>query len=293
MTSTTRSAIRTPLARIKRETRKRLPNDVLALLRRRMGTPRPWDPGVVLDPPETPAGHRIGPPDFVGVGTQKAGTSWWYEIIASHPGVHDVVGAHKERHFFSPYWDQPFGPADVDRYHRWFPRPEGAITGEWTPQYLHQPWVPALLAQAAPGARILVLLRDPIERYRSGMTHYAARDQDLDSRLALDAIERGCYARQVDRLLRFFPREQILLLQYEAVRADPLPAARRTFEFLGLDPDHVPGDMSSEVNTTRVAKVELPEHLLTDLRRLYQADGPRLRELMPDLDLGLWPTFAP
>lgn len=282
----------TATAAAKRLARERLPKDVAALLRTRFGTARPWDPGVVLTPPDPQPGEVTGPPDFVGVGTQKSGTSWWYEVIATHPDVHDVAAAHKERHYFSRYYDTAFGDADATGYHRWFPRPEGRLVGEWTPQYMHQPWVPALLARSAPDAKLLVMLRDPIERYRSGMTHYAARGRDLDSPLAVDAVARGRYAEELHHLHRSFAPEQILVLQYEACRRDPLTQSRRTFEFLGLDPDQETTGIDAEVNTTRVEKVNVPDHLAATLRELYRSDIDELLKLVPDLDLDLWPNFG-
>lgn len=280
-----------PVRAIKRATRQRLPKDLVDLLRKRFGTPRPWDPGVVLPPPAAKPGERIGPPDFVGVGTQKSGTSWWYEVIATHSAVHDVEAAHKERHYFSTYFDKPFTTADVERYHCWFPRPEGKLVGEWTPQYMHQAWVPRLLAQAAPDTKLLVLLRDPIERYRSGLTHYAARDWELDDRLAVDAANRGLYAHQLQRLHRSFAEDQVLVLQYEACRADPQAAARTTFAFLDLDPEQETTGIESEINTTRMEKVNMPDHLRSTLQELYDPDVAELTKLVPSIDLDLWPNF--
>ena len=71
---------------------------------------------------------QAGPPDFVGVGAQKCGTSWWYSLIAAHPGVHDPQGFDKEARFFC----EP-GPHDLDAYRRLFARPPGLLAGEWQP----------------------------------------------------------------------------------------------------------------------------------------------------------------
>ena len=76
---------------------------------------------------------------------------------------------------------------------QWFPRPSGSLTGEWTPDYIQCSWVPALLAQAAPGTRLLVLLRDPVERFRSGLAHQR-RDRE-------NAHGRGISGRSLPRLL--------------------------------------------------------------------------------------------
>ena len=116
-------------------------------------------------------GWTVGPPHYVGVGAQKAGTSWWNRLIQSHPDVVNAGGQPKELHFFDRSWEVPFDDAAVEAYRRHFPVPEGSVAGEWTPGYLIDFWTPELIRRAAPDARILVLLRDPIERFRSGLTH--------------------------------------------------------------------------------------------------------------------------
>ena len=51
-------------------------------------------------PPAIPEGWQVGPPHFVGVGAQKAGTSWWNRLIEAHPDVVNAGGQPKELHFF-------------------------------------------------------------------------------------------------------------------------------------------------------------------------------------------------
>ncbi|HTY97786.1 MAG TPA: hypothetical protein VMB91_12145, partial [Solirubrobacteraceae bacterium] len=66
-------------------------------------------------PPQTPAGWRTGPPDFVGVGFQRCGTTRWYNLITAHPEVARPV-AMKELHFFDRFYSGGFGesaPAPV------------------------------------------------------------------------------------------------------------------------------------------------------------------------------------
>ena len=137
------------------------PRTRTALLHR-AGYYAPWEEGFDFTPPAVGPGETVGPPDFVGIGVQKGGTSWWYELIADHPGVTARADIHKERHYLSHFGTESFGPSEVERYHRWFPRQAGTITGEWTPDYLAHPWVAELLARAAPDARLLVILRDPV-----------------------------------------------------------------------------------------------------------------------------------
>src|SRR5271167_2527938 len=123
-------------------------------------------------PPACPAGWRTGPPDFVGVGAQRSGTTRWFDLIVAHPQVLAPLATRKELHFFDRFHSDPLAPADAGAYAEYFPRPEGVLTGEWSPSYLPSPWVPAMLAATAPRARLLVLLRDPVERYISALQRH-------------------------------------------------------------------------------------------------------------------------
>ena len=128
----------------------------------------PTDPAGPPGPePECPPDWRTGPPDFVGIGTYRSGTTWLYEMIVAHPDVAIPPGRPKELHFFESFWEGGFTPAEVSRYHRYFPRPAGKLVGEWTPRYMFDSWTPRMLAAAAPEARLLAILRDPVSRYVS------------------------------------------------------------------------------------------------------------------------------
>ena len=243
-----------------------------------------------LKPPACPPGWRTGPPDFVGVGAQRAGTTWWYGLIESHPTVdgHDRV---KELHFLSRYWNREFTDADRAQYERFFPRADGHISGEWSPGYMSHFWVPALIARAAPSTRLLVRLRDPIERYRSGLV-LQSETAPLRFSGASTAFRLGLYASQLEQLFQYFPREQILVLQHELCTSDARGQLARTYEFLGVDPTYVPPDIDVRRNEGTASKPELPSHVLDSLRAAYAPEVARLQELVPDLDLSLWSTVT-
>ena len=244
------------------------------------------------EPPRIPAGWRVGPPHYVGVGAQKAGTSWWNRLIEAHPDVVNAGGLKKELHYFDRSWETPFGEADVERYHRYFPVPEGKVAGEWTPGYLIDFWTPELIARAAPDARILVLLRDPLDRFRSGLTHQLATSREpLRHRDIQGAFQRGIYAPQVRRVLAAFPAEQVWIGQYEACRADPAGELARAYAFLSLssyEPDA--SEFRGEVNPTTREKFEPSPALRASLVEGYANDLAQLADLLPDLDLTLWPS---
>ncbi len=244
------------------------------------------------EPPRCPEGWRIGPPHYVGVGAQKAGTSWWNRLIEAHPDVVDAGGGAKELHYFDRSWETPFDDEQARRYQRYFPVPEGKVAGEWTPGYLIDFWTPELIAGAAPDARILILLRDPIERFRSGLTHQLATSRKpIGHRDIQGAFQRGLYAPQLRRVLAAFPRERVYIGQYEACRADPAGELARTYRFLGLAPHELqPEAYRNEVNPTTSRKYELSPSLREAFLAGYAPDLAQLTDLAPGVDLTLWPT---
>jgi Sulfotransferase domain len=248
----------------------------------------PWEDGFDFSPPALGAGEVVGPPDFVGIGAQKSGTTWWYDLIAAHPEVACRADIHKERHFFGRFATRPFGEADVETYHSWFPRPEGRVTGEWTPDYLHQPWVPPLLAKSAPHTRLLLLVRDPVERFRSGLTHHRRQTGRITPDVHADAVVRGLYGQWLERWLQHVDRDRILVLQYEQCVADPGDQVERTYRFLGLPPFRPPA-MPARVSASREL-ISLDRDVCRRLADVYAPDVRLLSTLVPDLDLDLWPS---
>jgi hypothetical protein len=241
-------------------------------------------------PPCLP-GCSISPPDFVGVGVMKAGTSWWYRLIVEHPGVADVGGRPKEVHFFDRFGGRSFEDADAERYLRYFPRPDGTIAGEWTPRYAYDFWTMPLLARAAPGVRCLLMLRDPVERFLSGVTQDLGRGQQLTARMLNEHFARGQYPAQVRRILAAVPSERLLVLQYERCVDDPAGELARTYEFLGVDPGHHVPHVSERVNPTWFDRPGFDDAFLARLASTYVDETNELAQLCPDLDLDRWETM--
>ena len=242
------------------------------------------------EPPLTP-----GPPDFIGVGTQRSGTTWWQRLLRDHPAVRLPRNRKKEQHFFDKFGRRPMQQADIARYHALFPRAPGELSGEWTPRYMRDVWGPAVLAQAAPDAKLLVMFRDPVERFRSGVLHSSARTPGrATTLLSTDAVDRGKYASQLRRVYDYFDESQVLVLQYEQCVADPMLHYRRTLEFIGApDLDHVPEDLTRTRGTaTKSRREPIWDDLRHALVRELEDDVEELRGLVPDLDVTLWKNFA-
>jgi len=267
-----------------------VPPDQRTDLRHRLGRYHPWESGYDLTAPPPPPGQATGPPDFVGVGVPAAGADWWFGLIAGHPGVSAPPVPGGARHYLSHYATRPFGPTEVERYHHWFPRRPGTITGEWTPTYLGDPWVPPLLARAAPDTRIIMVVRDPVDRLRLGLLETAGlRAANAGAHMA-ESVDRSVYARPLRQLLHHFPADRVLVLQYERCVGDPAAQLAVTYRFLELDDRHRPAGPLRPPRTVHPT----PLDRTTDRRLidLYADDVTDLMALVPTLDLSLWPRFA-
>jgi Sulfotransferase domain len=250
-----------------------------------------WPRGVPAPVPATPAGWTTAPPDFVGVGAQKSGTTWWYSLIAAHPKVFEPPRRRKELHYFDRFWDEPFGAAEARGYHDYFPRPAGGSAGEWTPRYMVDFWTPALLAESAPDTKILVILRDPYDRFLSGVTHDLQRRSPHHPIVTELGVRKSTYRQQLRRMLNHFDRDALLVLQYERCRLDPRGELRRTLEFLGLDDFEPPaGLLQYGANVTKGSRYEPEARVRDAFIDTLSGDLGRLLADFPEIDPALWPS---
>ena len=254
---------------------------------------RPWN--APLEIPDCPEGWVTGPPEYVGIGAQRCGTSWWYDAMRRHPAIErSPIG--KEVHYFDRFWqgDEPENLAE--EYASLFPRPPGQVTGEWTPRYLADFWTAPLLRRAAPEAKLLVMFRDPVARYRSAVARLHRLAAQRGDRVLLasvsDATWRGFYHQQLRHVLEFFPREQVLVLQFERCVEDPVGEMQRTWRFVGLEPpEEVPGRLLKHKQAGR-STPELAPQVSEELAERYRDDAAQLAELCPEIDLSLWRSLA-
>lgn len=264
---------------------------------RRADRERPeWRRPRSAEPPPCPPGWHTGPPDFIGVGSQKCGTSWWFSLLNAHPEVQAQVRKEVRLLIESR---KPMGPADIAAYARWFPRPPGRKTGEWTPSYMTVSWLGRAVSEAAPEAKLLAMVRDPVERYRSGLPQWRryhtgdiGDDEQEEQEAGRQALRRGFYGKQLTQLAETVGRERILVLQYERCARDPRSEFARTLEFLGLSPWEPPDESLARRPAASAQREALTDEQRQGLVDTYSPDVQILRSFAPDLDLSLWPNFA-
>jgi len=203
-------------------------------------------------------------PDFLVIGAQKAGTTALYAYLRWHPGI--TGPSWKEVSFFDRHWWR--GAA---WYRGQFPlRPRGRLVGEASPSYLFHPLAPERAFGVVPDARLVALLRDPVERAYSQYQHEVALGREtLSFEDALAAEEdrtegeverlladprafsrawwdhtytaRGLYAEQLERWLAVFPREQLLVVTTDELGQRPAETYASVLAFLGA-PRHELGE---------------------------------------------------
>jgi hypothetical protein len=201
---------------------------------------------------------RLRPlPDFLILGAQKAGTTALYAYLRWHPQI--TGPSFKEVSFFD--WHYAHG----ERWYRaHMPVRRDRIVGEASPSYLFHPLAPERVARMLPGARLIALLRNPVDRAFSHYQHEVALGREplsfegalaredgrmqgeLERMLAEPTyfshawwnytyVARGRYAEQLERWFAAFPREQLLVLLTDDLAADTAGTYARTLEFLGAE----------------------------------------------------------
>ena len=257
-----------------------------------VGREADWASGTPPVAPPIPAEMRTGAPDFVGIGVAKSGTTWWFNLLMSHPEIH--VQYKKELDYFNQNFQRRLNAgqctlADAEAYRAWFPRPEGTVTGEWTPNYAFASRLPPVLQAAAPGAKLIVMLRDPVERYRSDLSRQMpARDR---KRLRYRALANGMYSNVLQPWEEAYAQEDLLVLQYEACVRSPDEHLAETFRFLDVDESFRPPEVRASVNASK-DKLKLDPFIIEQLVRLYGQDVLNLVGRRPNFDLSLWKHFA-
>ncbi len=189
-------------------------------------------------------------PTFLGIGATKAGSTWLYELLRTHPDV-GMAERRREIHYFDFYYDR--GP---NWYKQFFKDVEACeIRGEFSPTYLYCEELSERIAESAPTVqKLLVSLRNPVDRVFS---FYAMRvrvegyegsfEQFLAERPM--AIHKSKYGVHLERLRPWIERGALLPLIFEEAVKDVENTKIQLANFLGVDPKLFPaGAGHSQIN---------------------------------------------
>jgi len=209
--------------------------------------PSRWDrPGIV-----TPV-NRL--PDFLIVGAQKAATTSLWAYLRGHPEV--FMPAMKEPNYFIREGNWSLG---LDWYRSLFAGcRKDEVAGEASPGYSAFPifsGAPGRIAATGPDAKIIYLIREPVERMISSWFQSrcdALEDRPLPESLLLQMkyVDLSRYATQLERYLEYVDRNSILVLRAEDLSDDPSGTVARACQFIGVDSDRISSDLKQRHNVS-------------------------------------------
>jgi Sulfotransferase family len=218
-------------------------------------------------------------PTFLIIGAMKSGTTALHRYLGMHPDV--FFAKQKELHFFAI--DDPGNDGEppgnwhrgLDWYRAQFTGSAGySAVGEATPKYTRWPrhrGVPERISRTLPGARLVYVVRHPLERMTAHYLHEVSRgaeQRDMNRAFASDDryLDASRYAMQLDQYLHYFGEEQILVVSSEQLRSDYRGTVEAVAGFVGVDPELVPETPPEPVHVT--ADKRSPSTALGSLRRI-------------------------
>ena len=202
-------------------------------------------------------------PDFLVAGVPKAGTTALHAALSGHPGLY--LSQIKEPKFFLTDGPPPTrgGPGDALTYreHVWEraryealfdAAPPGTLCGEATPLYLYDAAAMGRIRALIPDVKLIVIIRDPVERAHSNWTHLWSAGLEPEGDFLRACAEEpgrvaagwapfwhytalGRYGEQLQRAVRLFSREQLLVLRYRVLIDSPAQALDQICAFLGVE----------------------------------------------------------
>lgn len=260
-------------------------------------------------------------PNFFIVGEPRSGTTSLHTWLADlgHPDLY--MSAVKEPHFFARF-DMPSlersilqTTDDEQRYLAMFA--DGAdrrVRGESSSYYLSDPGAPAAIAERVPDAKLVAIVRNPVERAFSHYLLYGRRgvqektfaqtiddilDENTSTNLAYDFVEHGRFATHLERVFENFDRSQVLVVEFDDIRFRPIETLAGVLGFLGLDTAPIEGYVPAEAQNSyaeprnRLAATLLGSERLTrwGLRVVPRPLARRIRARM--LTAGTKPVLDP
>jgi len=247
--------------------------------------------------------HFLHPfPDYLIIGASRSGTSSLYEYIIQHPDVKPAIT--KQIHFFDKYFDR-----GIAWYKGCFPfnikAKKNFITGEATPYYLCHPLAPSRISKIIPNVKLIVLLRNSVDRtYSHYKMEFSRKKEDLSFEDALEKenerlngeiekiinnpkyssnhfpthayIYSSLYYDQIKMWLNFFPREQFLFIKSEDMFEHIDKIYNQTLTFLGLSPFRL-----NNYETVRKGNYSIMNHTTREqLKKYFQPYNEKLYHLI-------------
>lgn len=191
--------------------------------------------------------------NFIGAGVIKGATSWIYKCLLEHP---EICGyKEKELRFFDD--DEKFKKGK-DYYLSFFGEcDDSKIVGEYSPAYLHNGETAKRIHSLFPDVKIIICLRNPVERSISHMLHLKSKkrvplEASLKEAINLreDIVSYSKYSKHLKKYLEVFPKENILVLIQDDIKIDPVLFLEKIYNFLGVDDTFISKGVNVKYHST-------------------------------------------
>ena len=193
--------------------------------------------------------------DFVGIGAQKAGTSWVYACLYEHP---DICAPIKEIHFFS----RPRYTEGTAWYDAQFQECKtGQMRGEFSTSYAYSSVAAERIKVYNPAIKIIFIVRNPFDRAYSQYRN-AIKGGEIAETVSFNeyqtsdpsCLAQGLYWQQLERYRQHFSDEQIKVLVYDDSLKDPQAFMTEIYQHIGVEPAFVPPSLMASINVARTPK---------------------------------------
>jgi hypothetical protein len=215
-------------------------------------------------------------PNFLYVGPDKAGSSWLHEMLLKHPDAYLTPA--KDLYYFDRYYDR-----GLEWYASQFRDARGeSVVGEICQDYLFHPQAATRIHATLSPVKIMVSLRDPVERAWSSYLYMRKHGIGPDTfgealRSRPELLEHGRYATGLDRFLALFPRENVHVALFDDLAADPQGFMDAVTDFLDLDPlPLAPKDLAARLPAARARSVRLASVARRSADWVREHDGAKL-----------------
>ena len=207
-------------------------------------------------------------PNFIMIGAPRAGTTWTIKNLSLHPEI--FIPKEKEVHFFDLNYEK-----GIEYYKSRFEAAKGELAiGEKTPEYLYVKKVPALMKRHLPDIKLIVILRNPVDRlysrYWNSKAKYSANiNLSFEEKIKKKPvfIEESFYYDHLVRYFQYYPKDRFLILFFEDLLSQPYDFLKNIYKFLNVDKTFISPLVAYKLNTAKSKKYLAKSRVLWKVQR--------------------------
>ncbi len=204
-------------------------------------------------------------PNFLVIGAPRCGTSWLARNLRAHPEIY--LPNDKELHYFDRHYEK-----GIAWYEKFFINSTEPVVGEATPAYFYNPVIPELIHQTLPNAKLIVSLRNPVDRayshfwYRYTDRKIKMKNSSFEEQLIKNPrlIEEGLYSKSLHRYFDIFPKNNILIMHYEEIKTNPGKYMNTVYRFLEVDDKFKPPYLEKVINSSATKSGTISMHSISN-----------------------------